>query len=92
MENKIEYYQGILKKYKELREKTKPEAQEVGPGGRYKAKYIDFKELDEMEKTKNELENCLEYLPDEKLRELFDDSYFMDKALKILSDRNKFLK
>jgi len=87
MENKKEYCQSILKKYKELRERTKLEAQELGPGGSYKAKYIDLKDMEEMEKTKDELGNCLNYLTDENLRDLFDDSYFMDKALKILSDR-----
>lgn len=89
MENKKEYYQSILKRYKELREKTKLEVQDLGPGGSYKAQFIDLKELEEMKKTKNELENCLNYLTEENLRDLFDDSYFMDKALKILSDRRR---
>jgi len=89
MENKKEYCQGILKKYKELREKTKLEVQDLGPGGSYNAQYTDLKELEEMEKTKNELEGCLNYLTEENLRDLFDDSYFMDKALKILSNRRR---
>ncbi len=89
MEDKKEYYQSIFKKYKELRDKTKLEVQDLGPGGSYKAQYIDLKELEEMEKTKNELEGYLKYLTEEDLRDLFDDSYFMDKALKILSDRRK---
>lgn len=89
MDNKKEYCQNLYKKYRELREKTKLEAQEVGPDGRYNSQYINLQEFEEMLKTRDELENCLNYLDEEFLRDLFEDSYFMDKALRILIERNK---
>jgi hypothetical protein len=92
MENKKEYCQDIYQKYKELKEKTKIEAKEIGPRGEIDAQYINLKDIEEKEKVKSELEKCLDFLTEEELKELFNDDHFMEKAIQILSDRKKFLR
>ena len=92
MENKKEYCQDIYRKYKELKEKTKSEAKEVGPRGEIEAPHINLKDIEDKGKVKNELEGCLDLLSEEELKELFTDDHFMGKAIQILSDRKKLLR
>ena len=89
MEEKKQYCEDLYKKYKELREKNKLEAQEVGRDGRYTFKYINLQDFDEMLKLRDELEKCLNDLDEEILRELFEDSHLMYKALIVLIERNR---
>jgi len=87
MENKKEYCENIYNKYRELKEKTKLEAQTLKPGGRIDAKYINIRDMEEKIKVKEELHNCLNLLKNEQLKELFDDADFMGDAVKILAER-----
>jgi len=89
MENKEEYCENLYNKYKELVEKTKLEVHDVKPGGEIDAKYIDFRDVEEKIKVKEELRNCLNLLTDEQLKELFNDNDFMGDAVKILAERKR---
>ena len=89
MENKKEYCENLCNRYKELKEKTKMEAQDLRPGGKIEAKYISPKDMEEKEKVKNELYKCLDLLTDDQLIGLLDDPdlNFQRKIHEILRKR-----
>jgi len=87
MEDKKEYYENLCNKYKELKRKTELEAHDVKPGGKIEAKYIDTKDMQEIEKVEKELEKCLDSLPDDQLKELRSDNRFSYKVTKIITER-----
>ena len=90
MENKKGYYDNLINKWRESKNKI-PIAQRIAPGGKIEA-IITIEYIEEREKIKKEIDGCLNFLTEEQLEELFTDDYFMGRAMQILFDRKKLEK
>lgn len=85
-----EICKNLYQKYQELKEKTKLEAHKVEPGGKVEAQHIPLLEnLKELEGTKKDLADCLDFLSDNELIDISKDDIIGEKAREILMNRRK---
>ena len=75
----------MYNRYKELRGKTRMQANNKQFGGKCNPKYIFTNDMEEIEKVGKELEKYLDYLPYNELIELCSDDRFSYKAIEIIA-------
>ena len=87
MEDKKQYCEKIYNKYKELKEKTKLEAQTLKPGGKIKAKCVSTEDVKEFVEIKEKLKECLDLLQKDQLIKLSSEPDFSIDAGRILREK-----
>lgn len=87
MDKKQEIAEKLFQKYMLLSEKTKMECFEREYGKQYEFKPVTVEDMEKLERAKKDLEEYLEYLSENYLRQLYKDEYFVKKAIKIINNR-----
>lgn len=80
--NKLEYAQKLFEDYVSLRSKTQLCVVDVKDLGKIEPPKIGPRDMSKRADLEKELELNFKYLSDESLKELFNDEYFSDLAIK----------